>query len=131
MKPLLISLALAISVASCDRRPDPHAGRGVITQIGAFEIALNAFREDCGRYPAMTEGLTALVKCPAGISQSIWKGPYLDSDTIPSDSWGHAYVYRYPSAHGTNRVDLYSLGSDGVSRTGGDDADDINNWRKR
>ena len=38
---------------------------------------------------------------------------------------GHEYVYRCPGIHDTNGYDLYSLGPDGVGKTG----DDIGNWQ--
>ncbi len=46
------------------------------------------------------------------------------------DSWNNAFVYQCPGAHNTNAFDIYSLGPDGVSKTGGGDPDDINNWSR-
>ncbi len=87
------------------------------------------FSNDCGRFPTTAEGLQALITCPTNISQKLWKGPYIDpQQIIPVDVWGHAYVYRYPGIRNTNSYDLYSVGPDGVSKSGGGDPDDINNW---
>jgi len=46
------------------------------------------------------------------------------------DEWGNYLVYRNPGTQTstTGSYDLYSVGSDGVSNTFGNDADDINNW---
>lgn len=91
-----------------------------------IKAALNRFSNECTRFPTTTEGIQALLTCRTDISQNLWHGPYLDQ--IPVDPWGHEYVYRYPGAHNTNGYDLYSTGADGISKTGGADPDDINNW---
>jgi general secretion pathway protein G len=98
--------------------------------MGAFSIALKMFNDDCGRYPTTAEGLAALIKRPQDIPPEKWH-KYLDVEHIPTDPWGHAYVYRYPGVHNTNAFDIYSCGPDGKSQSGGDDPDDINNWNMR
>ena len=95
---------------------------------GGLKSALGQFAVDCGRYPTTLEGLSALINCPTNISQRRWRGPYLDPAEIPQDPWGNVYVYRCPGIHNTNSYDLYSCGYDGISKSGGDDLDDINNW---
>ena len=99
-----------------------------MTQMAVFKTALEAFHEDCGRLPSTSEGLSALIARPASLSEKQWRGPYLMADRIPKDPWGHDYVYRFPAAKGTNAFDLYSLGPDGVTKSGGNDADDISAW---
>jgi general secretion pathway protein G len=96
-------------------------------EIEAFKTSLQTFEKDCGRLPSSEEGLGALVQKPANVPDSQWHGPYLDS--IPKDPWGHGYVYHCPGRHGTNRFEVYSSGPDGVSKSGGEDADDIASWR--
>ena len=95
---------------------------------GQFKVALNYFSNDCGRYPTTAEGFTALINCPTNILSGRWHGPYIDPPKIPQDVWHHDYVYRCPGIHNTNGYDLYSCGYDGISKSGGDDLDDINNW---
>lgn len=97
------------------------------TQIEAFKPCLAAFEKDCGRLPSSEEGLGALVQKAANVPDSQWHGPYLDF--VPKDPWGHDYVYCCPGRHGTNRFEIYSNGPDGVSRSGGEDPDDIASWR--
>ncbi len=97
-----------------------------LTQIASFRVALEAFETDCGHLPSTAEGLAPLIKRPPDIPESVWRGPYLDA--IPKDMWGHDFIYRCPGQHDTNGFDIYSLGPDGVSKTGGDDPDDVNNW---
>jgi type II secretion system protein G len=92
---------------------------------GGLKTALDMFKEDCGRYPNATEGWKALFNPPADGSLTNWRGPYLDLPNPPLDPWGHGYVYCFPGIHNTNGYDLYSLGPDGVGKTG----DDIGNWQ--
>ncbi len=127
IKPLPILLVL--SVAACGKVDGDHRPSAAV-QIAVFKAALDSLREDCGRFPTTEEGLAALCTRPAAMSETRWRGPYLDS-RVPLDPWGHAYAYRCPGAHNTNSADIYSCGPDGVSKTGGDDPDDIANWPKR
>jgi|ERR1044071_9898679 general secretion pathway protein G len=98
------------------------------TDISSFTSALSAFQSDCGRFPSSSEGLKALITPPQGIPPGRWHGPYLEK--INKDPWGHDYVYRCPGKHATNAFDIYSLGPDGVSRSDGNDSDDIASWRR-
>jgi len=91
-------------------------------QIDALEKALDQYRLDTGHYPAMEQGLAALVSRPA--NEPKWDGPYLRK-SLPDDPWGHPYVYRIPGAHG--EFDLLSYGKDGQPG-GTDEAADIANW---
>lgn len=97
---------------------------------GGLKTSLEMFNIDCGRYPTSKEGWKILVSPSAEGSFTNWHGPYLDPAAAPLDPWGHEYVYRYPGLHNTNGYDLYSPGPDGVSKSDGNDADDISNWEK-
>jgi hypothetical protein len=44
------------------------------------------------------------------------------------DPWGNVYIYACPGLHHPNGFDLYSCGPDEISKSKGDDPDDINNW---
>jgi len=92
------------------------------TQISQFEVALDAFEIDVGRYPTTPEGLRALVEKPTTDADG-WLQPYIKRD-VPKDPWGNDYVYRYPGQYNEDGYDLYSLGPD--RKLGGDD--DITNW---
>ncbi len=87
------------------------------TQISQFEVALDAFEIDMGRYPTTSEGLRALVEKPASDSEN-WTQPYLKQN-VPLDPWKNEYVYRYPGQYNKDGYDLYSFGPDG--KLGGDD----------
>jgi len=92
-------------------------------QIAELGSGLDLFYLEVGRYPTTEEGLAALVREPAGVTN--WNGPYLRKNDIPGDPWGQTYHYRYPGENGD--FDLYSLGRDNVD--GGEDEDtDIVSW---
>ncbi len=95
-------------------------------EIRMFSGALETFRLEYGRYPNQSEGLIALVTRPADVAESKWR-PYF-TQLHGTDPWGHDYVYRFPGIHNKGSFDLFSLGEDGVSKSGGVDADDINSW---
>lgn len=92
----------------------------VITRIANIEAALDSFHFDIGRYPAMHEGLRALIECPAHIPAEKWHGPYLFSvgNELPRDVWGRRIHYIYPSVAEQNghraAYDLISAGEDGI-----------------
>jgi general secretion pathway protein G len=66
-------------------------------------IALDAFKNDCGRFPTTEEGLSALVAAPdvAG-----WKGPYVFS--LKDDPWKRAFFYKSDRS----AIKLFSAGPD-------------------
>jgi general secretion pathway protein G len=78
-------------------------------QIKVLSGALDLYFLDNGRYPNTTEGLRALIEKPATAER--WSGPYLKATNLPSDPWGHVYLYRSPGQHGT--FDIFSLGPTG------------------
>jgi general secretion pathway protein G len=85
-------------------------------QIESLSNSLELFYLDTGRYPTSSEGLQVLVA--PNFSIQGWNGPYLRSNAVPNDPWGHAYVYRTPGQ--SRPYDILSLGSDG--QEGGDGA---------
>ena len=78
-------------------------------QIESFSSSLDLFYLDVGRYPTGSEGLAALAQRPG--NTGIWNGPYLKTGAVPTDPWGHTYVYRAPAERGP--YEIVSLGSDG------------------
>jgi general secretion pathway protein G len=88
-------------------------------QIESFSGALDLYYLDMGRYPSSAEGLAALVQ-PSG-STSGWNGPYLKGTNVPSDPWGHPYIYRSPGER--TAYEIVSYGSDGQEGGTGTAAD--------
>ena len=92
-------------------------------QIEDYGSALELFYLETGRYPASSEGLSALIKAPPGLER--WNGPYLKKTILPRDPWDNDYYYQSPGEHG--EYDLYSYGKDG--KPGGDgENSDIVSW---
>jgi general secretion pathway protein G len=87
-------------------------------QIESFSSALDLYFLDLGRYPTSNEGLAALTQ--SNNAQG-WNGPYLRGGVVPSDPWGHGYVYRSPGARAP--FEIISLGSDGQEGGSGTAAD--------
>jgi general secretion pathway protein G len=92
-------------------------------QVRNFKSALDLYRLDTGSYPTTQQGLAALLRNPGNVPG--WKGPYIDSPTLPSDPWGNAYAFRAPGEHGA--YDLYTLGSDNAPGGNGEAAD-VTSW---
>jgi general secretion pathway protein G len=92
-------------------------------QMDAFEKALGAYRLDMGHFPSTEQGLRALVERPT--DEPRWTKPYL-SKSVPTDPWGHPYVYRSPGDQGRD-YELHSLGKDGLPG-GADENADISVW---
>jgi general secretion pathway protein G len=91
-------------------------------QISKFDMVLEAFMFDMGRYPTTAEGLDALIHNPTGSDS--WAGPYLPQKRpVPVDPWGKPYRYRCPGEYGD--FDIFSAGPDGIE---GND-DDVSNWK--
>lgn len=88
-------------------------------QIESFSSSLDLFYLDVGRYPTVSEGLVALAQRPG--NASIWNGPYLKTGSVPTDPWGHVYLYRAPAERGP--YEIVSLGSDGQEGGTGTSAD--------
>jgi general secretion pathway protein G len=121
----------------------------VKTQIGMFQSALERYAVDMNKFPSTEEGLAALVSRPSedGVdssssdtestdtasldgggsesSGSTWDGPYLKTETLPTDPWGKPFSYEFPPTHNKiNLPDIWSFGPDGQENT----EDDIVSW---
>ena len=84
------------------------------SELKYIEGALITCQLETRRYPSQAEGLDVLTN------------DYLTE--IRPDAWGRPFVYVVPGRHQPRSFDLYSLGADGKSATGGNDPDDINLW---
>lgn len=96
-------------------------------EIEFLETSIYNFKNDVGRFPTQDEGLKSLIMLEKNIHN--WKGPYINKLNLPLDSWGHEYIYLFPSKYGSKEYDLYSYGEDGVDQYGL--GDDITNWKTR
>jgi general secretion pathway protein G len=82
-------------------------------QMENLASAVDLYYLDNGRYPSTEEGLMSLVRRPP--TASAWNGPYLKTNGVPKDPWGHDYLYRTPGQSAP--YDIGSLGPEG--REGG------------
>jgi general secretion pathway protein G len=98
-----------------------------IARIDIERIAgnLDIYKLDVGNYPTSDQGLQALISRPSGVER--WSGPYLKGDKVPTDPWGHPFVYRFPSQRQGYDYDLYSVGPTGQAGGSGSDAAIYNN----
>ena len=96
------------------------------TQIESFSTALEAYYIDCGNYPTVEQGLSALRRKPetSAVSDN-WSGPYLYKDA-PKDPWGFDYEYLTPAPDGSP-YGIRSFGADGIEGGEGK-CSDITSW---
>jgi general secretion pathway protein G len=94
--------------------------------IATLDQALELYRLGNLNYPSTADGLQALVKPPASLTDPAryQAGGYIKK--LPNDPWGRPYLYASPGQHGT--FDIYTLGADGAPGGTGENAD-IGNWQ--
>jgi general secretion pathway protein G len=102
---LLIGLVAPAVLRQLGHAKDSIA-RQSIAQIGSV---LDLYKLDTGGYPSTQDGLQALITKPQDAVS--WAGPYLKSNNLPVDPWGHAFLYQSPSNRPGLDYDLCSLGS--------------------
>src|SRR5688500_8924642 len=122
----LLAVLVYLLVSSLPMLARSSAVHTTGSNIRALDGALTAFNLAVGRYPTQSEGLAALMNPPPGVSTNKWTGSYFHE--LPKDVWGRDYIYVIPGVHNIGKFDIYSLGEDGISKSGGNDSDDINNW---
>jgi general secretion pathway protein G len=94
------------------------------TKMSVIETAIASFHQDCGRLPADTEGLEALLVAPEDVADK-WQGPYLKKSEM-LDPWDNPYIYVAEGEHNVGSYDIVSLGADGQPGGEGDNADIYN-----
>ncbi|MNH18975.1 Type II secretion system protein G precursor [compost metagenome] len=121
----IIGLLIAVVAPSVLGNQDKAMRQKVMADLATLEQALDMYRLDNLRFPSNEQGLAALVKKPeqAPLPRAWRSDGYVRR--LPQDPWGTPYQYRMPGEHG--RVDVYSLGADGVPGGEGQDAD-LGNW---
>jgi general secretion pathway protein G len=123
----IISVLMAVVVPRfVGRSNDARIAAAKQTIVGSFGLAISVFEQDIGRYPNSEEGLQVLLQ---GSQIKNWRGPYLQSATVPLDPWGYEYRYSYPSTL-TNSEYLYDIVSPGSDGVYGNE-DDVTNHEDR
>jgi general secretion pathway protein G len=83
--------------------------------------AVIQFKFDTGQYPSEDVGLLELIEQPTDVTG--WaEGGYLDTTSIPKDSWGNDFIYQLSPESGKPFV-IISNGADGEEGGEGYDAD--------
>lgn len=119
----ILGLLAAVVGPSVLRYLGSSKSQAASVQAKNIVAALNLYKLDNGTFPTGEQGLTALVKAPAG--STFWNGPYLPDEGALTDPWKRPFLMRAPGEHG--EVDVYSLGSDGAPGGEGE-ARDVGNW---
>ncbi|MGJ8725169.1 MAG: type II secretion system protein GspG [Roseibacillus sp.] len=91
---------------------------GASTKVREYEMLY-------GELPPMEEGLNALVTRPKALAEGAhWAQLY---DEVPMDPWDNPIFY-FIDDELPNGFGVYSCGPDGISKSEGNDPDDINSW---
>jgi general secretion pathway protein G len=122
---VIIGLVTAIVVINVLPSQDTARIEKARADIHVIEQALELYRLDHSRYPAMEQGLQALIEPPGQEGQmAARRESYIRR--LPNDPWGRPYQYVLPGEHGV--FDLFTLGADAQDGGEGIDAD-IGNWQ--
>ena len=121
---ILVVMASMVTLAFLTIQKNAQSD-AAFTQASLLSSECRRFKMNTGQFPQQLQDLITL---PNNMTQRKWKGPYLDSDTIPKDPWGNDYEYLPPTAQSVNaeRVVILSYGPDGQKGTD----DDINSSDK-
>jgi general secretion pathway protein G len=108
---VILGVLAALVAPKIMDRPDQARVLAAKQDIATISQALKLYKLDNHNYPTTQQGLAALVQRPT--TQPIppnWRpSGYLER--LPSDPWGHPYMYAAPGLHG--EIDVMSYGSDG------------------
>lgn len=117
---LLAGLAITKLGGTYDNAKKDAARLFVTTSV---KVPLFSYKMAMGDFPSTQDGIQSLITAPANRADR-WRGPYLESSTLPLDPWGEPYHYQYPGTHNKDGYDIWSSGPDHQSGTD----DDIGNW---
>jgi general secretion pathway protein G len=108
------------------RIPPQPSKKEVITSNQILDLAqsIEMYYLDTKTFPLSSMGLTSLIQ--NSTDNQKWRGPYVKGSSIPIDSWGNNFLYKYPAKLGNETFDLYSFGKNRKNDFGG--KDDITSW---
>jgi general secretion pathway protein G len=116
---VVIGLIAAVAIPQVMKLLGSAKHKAARIQVETLTNSLQVFEMDTGAFPSNEQGLAALWKAPAGLTE--WNGPYVRREKQLIDPWGKPFIYRAPGKAGP--YDLVSLGADGKQGGSGDDAD--------
>ena len=107
---VILGLLASLVVPNLMGQSEKAKKKLVCVQMKTIKDSLKNFKLEEGRYPTTEEGLMALIKNPNPAKyKSYPKDGYLDSKTLPKDSWGNDFIY----VNNNGNIDIISLGADG------------------
>jgi general secretion pathway protein G len=120
---VLLGVLAAIAVPTYLGRADAARVQKVTADFSTIATALSLYKLDNATLPTTEQGLAALVAKPAldPVPLRYKSGGYIND--LPLDPWGRTYLYLYPGRESGREYDLYTLGADGKTGGGGQDAD--------
>lgn len=119
---VLVILALLAGIVTTQLLAPAEDAKADATkiQVKALMAALDLYRLQNSGYPTTDQGLAALLRKPeVGAIPDTWRGPYLNSNALPTDGWKRPFIY---VSDGRTFV-ITSLGADGVEGGTGLNAD--------
>jgi general secretion pathway protein G len=106
----IISLIAAVLTPGLLNHLSRARAKAAELQLKSVAASVEQFREDVGRYPTAQEGLSVLLKAPAGAEN--WTGPYAESANAITDPWGRPVLYIVDDKN--HRFHVETLGADGA-----------------
>ncbi|MEM1058127.1 MAG: type II secretion system major pseudopilin GspG [Verrucomicrobiota bacterium] len=121
---VLVILSLLVGLAAYSLTGFTEQGEDlkIKSDLNIYEIQLQMYRANAGRYPTTAQGLKALHAKPT--SEPVpakWRQLMKD---LAKDPWQQDYQYAYPGKQNPGSFDLWSLGPDPD-----DPSDDVGNWQ--
>lgn len=98
------------------------------SSIASLTTAMRGYMMDCGS-PEPGADLGILWERPASVSETAWKGPYVENPDALIDPWGNRYELVIPPQHNAD-FDIVSYGADGQPGGEGENEDVISGKRR-
>jgi len=120
---VIVIIGLLAAVAARNFIGRIEVGKVTTTKasLKVLHQAVVDFKMDTGRYPTEETGLLELVEQPTDVEGWAQDG-YLESTTLPKDSWKNDFIYQLNPESGKPFV-IISYGADGKEGGEGYDAD--------
>jgi general secretion pathway protein G len=107
---IILGLLAGLVLPNLLNKGEEAKSKLVCVQMKSLENSLKMFKVDNGTYPTTEESLSALLTNPDPQKyQNYANGGYLDSKSLPKDSYNSEFIY---ISEDSDSFDIISLGSD-------------------
>lgn len=107
---VILSLLAAVAIKNVTGKIDKAKVMQTKVNLAVLDEAVQQFKMDTGRFPTEEEGLWALIEQPTDVNN--WEpGGYLQSTELPTDAWGHEFIFQLNPDSGKPFV-IISYGAD-------------------